>query len=232
MANNEKRTLDQIVARAAAISAICAVLTTFVLIVQSCQLHTADETSRISNRSYVILNDLNFTPRKINKKTFWALTPEWQNAGNISTATMQSRVTFVVSGGNLPTGFTECEGGEGQSVPMALGPKASSKISFFAIDANPISLFQSKSPAAQKMFVWGWTKYKDALSSEQRETRFCYDVQYISGDPSKDSILKLSTALCSEGNCFDKVCQNSRTISPVSNAFCEKIGLRGPLSIK
>jgi hypothetical protein len=174
----------------------------------------SDETSRITNRPYVFLQDISV----VSDGRLWNLIPQWVNGGNITTKDMKikiSSVGFAETPGVSP-GWTRCDISDtisGPSVPNVLGPKQISSVAFLTVPGEVFSSFQAG--RTKKLYIWGKAIYRDDFSLKRRITRFCFDTESIVGNPSdpKDNI-RFFHSLCAEGNCTDEECDKEDASLP------------------
>ena len=114
---------------------------------------------RLSNRAYVVLQDIVLTPIKVADGVNWAVIPQWQNGGNTTTEGMTARLNLVRLGESpgVRSGFSRCDVAlKNLSVPILLGPKQISNASFFEEPGNVFADFQSGK--IEKLYVWGWAE--------------------------------------------------------------------------
>jgi hypothetical protein len=186
-------------------------VTAGVLALQYCILRNSDETARITNRPYVFLQDVSL----IGDGKDWFLIPQWVNGGNITTRDMKMRVNLVglSEAPGVNPGFTRCDVRSQPSAPIVLGPKQVSTVAFLSTPSGTFSDFQVGS--TKKLYLWGRATYHDDLSKGQRITRFCFDIEKVSGNPlDPDANLRLLHSLCPEGNCTDEDCDKEDASLP------------------
>jgi hypothetical protein len=179
------------------------IITAVILVLQLSSFWQADDTSRITNRPYVFLQDILLAG---DGKT-WKFIPQWMNGGNITTQDMKMRINLVGLGESpgVRDGFSRCDVISGPSAPIVLGPKQVSSVAFFDTPAKTFVDFQKGT--TKKLYIWGWARYRDDFSKKPRTTRFCFDIRSIVGNPTRpNSEIKLLHNLCTESNCTDDEC--------------------------
>jgi hypothetical protein len=198
------------------VMAIIAALTAWIL-------WRTDETSRIANRAYVFISDVRLAPVNDGGKLMWAVIPVWENGGNTSTRDLKTYINFAgILEKDLPAFFSRCDFENSSPIPgMVLGPKQASTASYMEKPPEVFSQFQNH--GMKKLYLWGYAKYREQFSNEERITRFCFDVQRIVGKPEDGaSALKILYAMCRAGNCADDQCYaEDKALLPVDNKTCK-----------
>jgi hypothetical protein len=174
-----------------------------------------------AQRAYVFLRDISI--QRGNGSGFDVI-PLWENTGNTQTKNMTGYLSRHFGPGDLQTDFTYIDiPSDRKSVPLLLGPKAVSTVTFDVIDKRCFAQFNSRD-IFNKFYIWGWVRYNDIMTEQRYITRFCWDVSEIIF--SQDgSTARFSHALCGEGNCTeeDENCDEprSRITVTIPNITCK-----------
>lgn len=181
---------------------------------------TADDSERRQTRAYVFMRDIKLEKR--NDDTY-DIIPAWENTGNSQTINMIAYLNHLMFPAQpIPNTFMYADIKFDKNVPITLGPKAISNISFSKIRGSCANMFNNRD-GIDNFFIWGYAEYNDVLTLDRHITRFCYIVdQIVFSDDRKSA--RLSYGLCREGNCSDKECPTpQKQIYTVKiPASCEK----------
>jgi hypothetical protein len=105
----------------------------------------------------------------------------------------------------LPDGFNFGDLDPGHEVPVVLGPKITSSITFDTINRSCLEKFKRRDGLAS-FYMWGWTQYWDVFRTPTPHiTRFCWDINDIVFGEG-NSIKRISYGLCKQGNCAENDC--------------------------
>jgi hypothetical protein len=164
-------------------------------------LYVGRDTEIGQTRAYVSLRDIRFERR--NDDGF-DIVPQWENTGSSETIGILAYISRYLSDTELPQGFTNGDFPGSTPVPITLGPKAISNVTYSSIAKTCLSQFNRRDDL-RKFYIWGWAKYGDTLTSDQHVTRFCWDIDQVVFSPDGE-VGRISHNLCSEGNCTEKDC--------------------------
>jgi hypothetical protein len=179
-------------------------------------------TTQKQMRAYVFLHDIRLEKR--NDDSF-DIIPEWENTGVSETRNMRAHNSRYMSDIELPNGFSFGDM-PAFEVPIILGPKSTSNITFETISRTCLAQFNRRD-AIGKFYMWGWAKYGDTLTDDQHTTRFCWDIDQVVFSADGNSA-RLSHGLCGEGNCSDKDCPLPEKLAYQIRNFECKGELPGP----
>jgi hypothetical protein len=196
--SGERHWLDNVAVLAASAAAVGAAVVAGVGVWQAC---IARDTEERQIRAYVFLKDIWLDKR--NDDVF-DIIPEWENTGNSQTSDMHAFINRIMTNVTVPSWvvYGDIEGIP--SLPIVLGPKSVSGVTFMQIDRRCLDQFNNR-VNMDKFWIWGHAKYNDILTNKPHITRFCWDVQQIVYSDNGRSA-RLSYALCEKGNCSDDEC--------------------------
>jgi hypothetical protein len=119
-------------------------------------------------------------------------------------------------------GFSRCDvASQPPSVPIVLGPKQPSTVSFLSTPGEEFVKFQNGT--TKKFYLWGRSTYYDSFSAKRRITRFCFDIEKIIGNPMDPmGKLDLLHGLCTESNCTDEDCDKEDARLPPASCTAPK----------
>ena len=138
------------------------------------------------------------------------LVVDWENSGSTPTTDLKAHIQSSFENDELAPGFSwqkivavQNSGKLFDDVPIAIGPKSTSSISYMALPQGCVDGFQNRS--IPRLYIWGRATYRDSMFGFHHETRFCYDVTGFTLSQSGQG-KKIVYALCGEGNCIDREC--------------------------
>ena len=74
----------------------------------------------------------------------------------------------------------------------------------------PITVFNEVAAHRQRLFVWGWTTYRDVFwRTPTRLSEFCTEISNVTGglsDPATANSINWQTNACRTHNCYDEDC--------------------------
>jgi hypothetical protein len=146
-----------------------------------------------SQRAYVTLNRVDLKPIGGSID----IVPVWENAGNTIAEIKVASLGIMASRAELPDGFSSIEADDGTR--FSLGPKEAMGVSFQQL---PVPCLQH-SETYPYFYIWGVIKYRDGLTEQDHQSRFCYRPTKF--DLSSDRAA-FSYVMCKEGNCVDDEC--------------------------
>jgi hypothetical protein len=117
--------------------------------VQICQTILIRENNEATQRAYVFLRDVRLERR--NDDAF-DIVPEWMNTGNSETINMTAHLNRAMNFAALPDGFNFGDIDPGHEVPVVLGPKIVSSITFDTIDRSCLERFKQREGVANFYF--------------------------------------------------------------------------------
>jgi hypothetical protein len=123
--------------------------------VQVCQTILIRENNEATQRAFVFLKDVRLEQR--NDTTF-DIVPEWTNTGNSETIDMTAHLNRAINNGPLPDGFNFGDLDPGREVPVVLGPKIISSITFDTIARSCLERFKRRE-GVTSFYLWGWAQY-------------------------------------------------------------------------
>lgn len=171
-------------------------------VVQICQTILIRENNEALQRAYVFLKDVRLERK--NDDVF-DIVPEWENTGNSETVNMTAHINRLMNITPLPEGFNFGDIGTGTEVPIVLGPKTESGISFTAIRRSCLEKFNHRD-GVSNFYVWGWAQYWDVFRRPTpHRTRFCWDINDIVFGEG-NNVRRISYGLCKQGNCAENDC--------------------------
>ena len=174
--------------------------------------HETDETNKVSQRAFISYQGTGGS--KILTQDGSAIASVqvlvlWQNGGNTPTRTAFTRVNWQPFFPDLPDNFAFHDIGDAETRPFVVGPKASSTIAIVV----PISAFSDAKERKNRLFMWGWTTYRDSFKkSPPRLTEFCSEIVNIGStkpsltDPTGELTWQATT--CKTHNCYDEDCED------------------------
>jgi hypothetical protein len=129
----------------------------------------------------------------------------WENSGNGPAKSSHGFLNFA-GGLSAPAAqrFTHSDLTPKMNWPFfPIGPKAETGIVFIELSESQLRLAQ-----AHLTYIWGWLAYLDDAATDWHQTRFCWTIEGLSGDPGdRKGDLRISYSLCNEGNCTDDECK-------------------------
>jgi hypothetical protein len=170
------------------------------------QWETAVDNEHNSLRAYISLRDIRLEKR--NDDTF-DIIPEWENSGGSQTINMRAYENGLATNLPIPDKIAYGDISTIVTVPIVLGPKTISNISFSQVAKICLDQFNRRDEIT-RYIIWGHADYDDVFSTAQADkkehiTRFCYDInQFVFSADGKSA--RLSYGLCKEGNCIDSEC--------------------------
>jgi hypothetical protein len=153
------KALDSIGGLITALATVALVAVTIGLVVIA---NKSDETSRITNRAYVFLQDISL----VNDGQNWHLIPQWVNGGNITTEDMKMRINFVGLTG--PTGIKSTLTSSLDSVDATL--LRNHRASQSSLGQSSHLLFPSSVPQEKNLLNFKTAQQKSSISGEDRLT--------------------------------------------------------------
>lgn len=191
IAVNNKHFLDYLTAIFALIAALAACYAAYVAL----------DNEQKQVRAYVFLKDIRLDYLE---NGFFDVIPEWENSGASQTVSMKARLNFYFSQGEIPDGFNFGDLSQANAVPIVLGPKAVTSVTFAPLEKNCLSQFNRRD-GISKFYIWGWAKYRDTLTKDEHTTRFCWDIHKAIFSEDKKTV-RLAHSLCPSGNCSENDC--------------------------
>jgi hypothetical protein len=186
------------------------------------QWETAVDNEHKSLRAYVSLRGIRLERR--NDNTF-DIIPEWENSGESQTINMRAYENGIATNLPIPDNIAYGNYSTIVTVPIVLGPKTISNISFSQVDKVCLDQFNRRDELTRYL-IWGHAEYDDVFSIAQADkkehiTRFCLDINQFIFSPDGKSA-RLSYGLCKEGNCMDSECPTpERATFTMPVTFCK-----------
>ncbi len=192
------------------------------------QWETAVDNEQRQVRAYVFLKDIEFEKRN---DDYYDIIPEWENTGVSQTSNMHAHISWLMTNLDVPKdiGYGDVQKPSLGQADIVLGPKSISTITFGKLYSGCLDQFD-KGDRINKFYIWGHVTYGDVLTDEQHITRFCWNVQqvvYTNGHAS----LRLSHALCEEGNCADHDCPTPENkVLELPQTICKNLPPANPVT--
>jgi len=171
-------------------------------------LYETDQTARVSQRAYVISNEILIEPIRANDGTLnrWIISPIIENAG--STGTVNAAIVSGLRPENgaipEPTGINNLH--QKQTRQFTLGPKSRNSKIIPPMHITP-DLLPSLRTANPRLFVLGEISYEDVFETPHI-TKYCY---FLWAYPQNIGIEDITYSLCTgRSNCTDKECEQKR----------------------
>jgi len=165
------------------------------------------ESMQITNRACVSFKHISLAKvldEKGEKVVAFRFTPQWENSGNTPTQNMTTLVTAKWPETPLPENYEFPDPSDPKPSRIHMGPHTTFGVGFLDVPIEKIIAFQNHS---LHLYVYGWAKYQDILKYPHI-TRFCWEVNAISGDPKDRNTASMATfAIFSWHNCADEECE-------------------------
>lgn len=134
----------------------------------------------------------------------------WTNSGTTPADQRLTRANAQLWQSELPEGFDFKDLKASEDIPLAIGPKANGG----ARMVIPINMLQAQRGGTSRLYVWGWTVYKDVFSSDpDRLTEFCTEIVQVAVPTGKTlddpgATVGWNLAQCQHNNCYDQNCKD------------------------
>ena len=169
---------------------------------------TADDAEKRSLRSYVNLRDIQLEKRN---DGLFDIIPEWENTGNTPTINLRATLNRLETNVEIPNEIAYGDMAGFNTVPMLIGPKSTTGISFGQISKTCLDQFNRRDELRQ-FRIWGRAIYNDVFTEESKfveehhTTNFCWSIDQIIFSLDGESA-RFSYSLCEQGNCSDSECK-------------------------